>query len=164
MGLSLVRVRARAGQGSAPRDAGSLDIGVATLEEFLVLAVLSEHEMCGREIRRTLSEHTDFGVAPGYGSLYGLLRKLVKDGALHSRRAGDSSRAFYSLTERGYERFLAIAQRWAMLNESIQSMVMQLGPRRDRGPGPAAVERKEISRILPKPASRESGKPVPQRK
>ncbi len=103
-----------------------------------MLAVLTEHEMYGQEIARTLVEHSDFGVAPSPGVLYSLLKILAKEGALHVRRARVSSRVFYSLTDQGRDRFLAIAKRWAVLNDSVQSMVTNMRTPQDADPAAAA--------------------------
>lgn len=104
-----------------------------------MLAVLTEHEMYGREIARTLVEHSDFGIAPSPRALYSLLKTLVKEEALSVRRVRGSSRIFYSLTDRGRDRFLAIAKRWAILNESVQSMVTNM--RNPQGADPVAAAR-----------------------
>ena len=130
LGASLEWARAQAGIDSAP-GGNAREIATATLAEFLVLAVLREHEMYGREIARTLSEHSDFGISPGLGILYSLLKKLAKEGALNVRRSQGSSRVFYSLTDLGRDRLLDIARRWAILNESVQSMVTDNWPLQD---------------------------------
>lgn len=103
-----------------------------------MLAVLTEHEMYGREIARTLVEHSDFGIAPSPRALYSLLKILVKEGALNVRRVRGSSRVFYCLTDRGRDRFLAIAKRWAIMNDSVQSMVTNMRTPLDADPAAAA--------------------------
>jgi len=98
------------------------------LEEFFVLGVLREREMYGLEIVRSLSAHPDFGIHSGAGIIYPLLKTLVKEGTLHSRRVNGSPRTFYSLTDQGRERFQAIAKRWASLNDIVQALAAGTPP------------------------------------
>jgi len=107
----------------APRAAASSEVSAFTLPEFLVLAVLKDHEMYGLEIARSLSEHPDFGLPPGNGVLYPVLKTLVREGALTARRVPGTPRIYYSLTDQGRDRLLAIAKRWADLNQAVQSLV-----------------------------------------
>jgi PadR family transcriptional regulator PadR len=100
------------------------------LEEFFVLGVLREREMYGLEIVRSLSAHPDFGIHSGAGIIYPLLKTLVKEGTLHSRRVNGTPRIYYSLTDQGRERFLALVKRWASINDAVQSMA---------GPPPASA-------------------------
>jgi len=98
------------------------------LEEFFVLGVLREREMYGLEIVRSLSAHPDFGIHSGAGIIYPLLKTLVNEGTLRSRRAKGTPRTYYSLTEQGKERFLALVKRWASLNEAVQSLTTDTLP------------------------------------
>lgn len=99
------------------------------LEEFFVLGVLREREMYGLEIVRSLS-HPEFGIHSGAGIIYPLLKTLVKEGTLHSRRVTGTPRIYYSLTDQGRERFLMLVKRWASINDAVQSMA---------GPPPASA-------------------------
>ena len=98
------------------------------LEEFFVLGILREHEMYGLEIVRSLSAHPDFGIHAGAGIIYPLLKTLVRKGALHSRRVHGTPRTYYSLTEQGRERFLALVKRWASINDAVQSLTADTRP------------------------------------
>ena len=98
------------------------------LEEFFVLGILREHEMYGLEIVRSLSAHPDFGIHSGAGIIYPLLKTLVRKGTLHSRRVHGTPRTYYSLTEQGKERFLALVKRWASLNQAVQSLTTDTLP------------------------------------
>lgn len=102
------------------------------LEEFFVLGALREREMYGLEIVRSLSAHPDYGIHSGAGIIYPLLKTLVKEGILHSRRVNGTPRIYYSLTDQGKERFLALVKRWASLNDAVQSLAADTRP-----PGPA---------------------------
>jgi PadR family transcriptional regulator PadR len=125
--LDWVRVSAdstRAGRGplaSAPAD-------TFALEEFFVLGVLREREMYGLEIVRSLTARPDFGIHSGAGIIYPLLKTLVKEGTLQSRRANGTPRTYYSLTEQGRERFLTLVKRWASLNDAVQSLAADNRP------------------------------------
>jgi DNA-binding PadR family transcriptional regulator len=114
-------VRVPGGDSLAHTRPESADISAFTLPEFLVLAVLNEHEMYGLEIARSLCEHPDFGVPPGNGILYPVL-KTLRDGALSARRVPGTPRTYYNLTDQGRARLLATAKRWADLNEAVQSL------------------------------------------
>jgi PadR family transcriptional regulator PadR len=121
--LDWVRVSTpESGSGVHPGRAASASADTFVLEEFLVLGVLREREMYGLEVVRSLSDHPDFGLHSGAGIVYPLLKTLVKDGTLHARRVSGTPRIYYSLTEQGKERFLALVKRWASLNEAVQSM------------------------------------------
>jgi len=108
--------------------ATSPEISAFTLPEFLVLAVLKEHEMYGLEIARSLSEHPGFGIPPGNGVLYPVLKTLVREGALNARRVPGTPRIYYGLTDQGKDRLAAIAKRWADLNQAVQSLVAPAAP------------------------------------
>jgi PadR family transcriptional regulator, regulatory protein PadR len=94
-----------------------------TLREFLVLGVLKEREMCGSAVVKWLSALQDFGIPPGTGVVYPLLKNLVRDGALDARRTGGTPRIYYRLTDQGNLRLRALAKRWATLNYALQSLV-----------------------------------------
>jgi PadR family transcriptional regulator PadR len=115
--------RAHSGHG---HEAGPSEISSFTLHEFFVLGTLKEREMYGLEIVRALSGQPDFGGHAGMGTVYPILKTLVKEGALCSRRANGTPRVYYSLTDQGRERLLAIAKRWAHLNNTVQSVVADI--------------------------------------
>lgn len=98
-----------------------------SLLELFVLGILKEREMCGVEVARSLSLHPEFGVSSSIGIVYPLLKTLVKEGMLRSRRVGGKPRVNYSLTEQGRVRMQAIAERWASLNEAVQSVMADIG-------------------------------------
>lgn len=84
--------------------------------------------MYGLEIVRSLSAHPDYGLHSGAGIIYPLLKTLAKEGILHSRRVNGTPRIYYSLTDQGKERFLALVKRWASLNEAVQSLAADTHP------------------------------------
>jgi PadR family transcriptional regulator PadR len=98
------------------------------LEEFFVLGILREREMYGLEIVRSLSAHPDFAIHSGAGIVYPLLKTLVKEGTLQSRRVNGTPRTYYSLRDQGRERFLTRVKRWASLNDAVQSLAADTRP------------------------------------
>jgi PadR family transcriptional regulator PadR len=123
--LDWVRVSTREGAAGTHADRGPLSRAPAdtfALEEFFVLGILREREMYGLEVVRSLSAHPDFGIHSGAGIVYPLLKTLVKEGTLHSRRVNGTPRIYYSLTDQGRERFLALVKRWASINDAVQSL------------------------------------------
>lgn len=123
--LDWMRVAAR--EGAAGRDANRSPLSrvpadTFALEEFLVLGILREREMYGLEVVRSLSAHPDFGIHSGAGIVYPLLKTLVKEGTLRSRRVNGTPRIYYSLTDQGRARFLALVKRWASINDAVQSL------------------------------------------
>lgn len=117
--LDWIRVSTNKGAAGSPSSAPP---DTFALEEFFVLGVLREREMYGLEIVRSLAAHPDFGVHSGAGIIYPLLKTLVKEGTLQSRRVNGTPRTYYSLTEQGKERFLTLVKRWASLNDAVQSL------------------------------------------
>ena len=98
------------------------NISAFTLYEFFVLGLLKEREMLGIEVVRSLSAQENVGSPPAMGIVYPLLKTLVKDGALRSRQVSGTPRIYYSLTDQGRMRLLAIAKRWASINDTVQSL------------------------------------------
>lgn len=126
--LDWVRVSTDNGAGTQADRTSHAPADTFALEEFFVLGVLREREMYGLEIVRSLSAHPDFGIHAGAGVIYPLLKTLVKEGTLQSRRVNGTPRTYYSLTDQGIERFLAIAKRWASLNDTVQSLAANRRP------------------------------------
>jgi PadR family transcriptional regulator, regulatory protein PadR len=107
----------------AYQNRSSLDINAFTLHEFMVLGVLKEREMCGSEVAMSLSKIGDVGKPVGIGIVYPVLKDLAKEGALSARRTGGKPRVYYSLTDKGKARLRTIANSWATINRSLQSLV-----------------------------------------
>ena len=121
--LDWVRVSTDQGvSGTHASRAPAASASTFALEEFFVLAVLREGEMYGLEVVRALSAHPNYGIHSGAGIIYPLLKTLVKEGTLQSRRINGTPRTYYSLTDQGRERFQALVKRWASLNEAVQSL------------------------------------------
>lgn len=94
-----------------------------TLEEFFILGLLKDHEMYGLEVVRALASHADVGLATGTGVVYPILKMLVKEGALTTRRAVGAPRIYYQATPQGLERFTTIAKRLEGLNHTVQLLI-----------------------------------------
>ncbi len=97
-----------------------------TLEEFFILGLLKDREMYGLEVVRSLAAHSDVGLVSGTGVVYPILKMLVKEGALSTRRAAGAPRTYYRATSQGLERFIAIAKRLEGLNHTVQLLIAGL--------------------------------------
>lgn len=106
----------------AGRRRGNPD-GSFSVLEFRILGLLRDRELYGTEIVKSLSAHESFGQPPGNGVVYPLLKDLVKEGVLGSRRTGGPPRIYYYLTETGRERLHAIAGQWISLNQAVQLLL-----------------------------------------
>jgi DNA-binding PadR family transcriptional regulator len=95
-----------------------------TLEEFFILGVLKGREMYGLQIVRSISAYSDFGLSLGKGVIYPSLKNLVKVGAVSSRHVngGPQTLVYYTLTNKGLERFKGLAYRLAELGETAKSL------------------------------------------
>ena len=94
-----------------------------TLNELIVLCLLLDgREMHGLEIVKAAAARTSAGQA-SMGTVYPLLKNLVRLGWLSCRRAGGSPRIFYSLTEQGRAQFPLVAAQWGQVNDSITALL-----------------------------------------
>lgn len=84
-----------------------------------VLAVLKEGEAHGYEIRKKIYEKSCFW-KPSFGTLYPLLRKMVKEGLIKVKN--ENGKKVYSLTKKGKK----IAKNIETLNKEIKSKVKEL--------------------------------------
>jgi DNA-binding PadR family transcriptional regulator len=66
-----------------------------------ILSLLSRGSETGYSIIQAISEKTDGAWSPGAGTVYPLLRSLVRDGLLKRLDFGKGSRKVYSITEKG---------------------------------------------------------------
>ena len=101
---------------------GNLENSFSVLE-FRVLGLLKDREMYAKEIVKSLSAQEEFGEPPGSGTVYPLLKDLVKEGVLISRRSHGPLRVYFSLTASGTERLHATASRWVKLHQAVQSLL-----------------------------------------
>jgi PadR family transcriptional regulator PadR len=93
-----------------------------TLNELVVLSLLHEREMYGLEIVKAAAARTSTSQA-SIGTVYPLLKDLVRDGWLACRRSGGPARTYYSLTEHGRAQFPVVAAQWGQVNDSISALL-----------------------------------------
>ena len=94
-----------------------------TLNELIVLSLLSSREeMYGMEIVKAAAARTSASQAT-VGTIYPLLKDLVRDGWLSTRRAVGSTRVYYRLTEYGRNQLPLIAVQLGRVNESMSALL-----------------------------------------
>jgi PadR family transcriptional regulator PadR len=93
-----------------------------TLNEMLVLILLREREMYGMEIVKAAAARTSASQA-SIGTVYPLLKDMVRLGWLACRRSGGTPRTYYSLTERGKAQLPLIAEQWGQVNDSVSALL-----------------------------------------
>ena len=94
---------------------------------FYVLVALADGQTHGYGILKEVEQLTNGGVRLSTGTLYGIIKRLLADGLVQERRAGDPRRRAYQLTTFGrdvaraeatrLEQTLAIARRKALFRQ-----------------------------------------------
>jgi PadR family transcriptional regulator PadR len=92
---------------------------------LIVLRLLSEREMYGYEIARSIKLATHDALSLGEGVLYPALHALESRGLLRarSRRADGRMRIYYSLTARGKRRLAHLTEDWRRMSRSVDSLL-----------------------------------------
>jgi len=93
-----------------------------TLNELVVLSLLHEREMYGLEIVRAAAARTSPSQA-SVGTVYPLLKDLVREGWLACRRTGGSPRTYYRLTDQGKAQLPLIAAQWEQVHDSVSALL-----------------------------------------
>ena len=95
--------------------------------EVVILKLLSEHDMYGYEMIKTVNERSNGYFEWREGSLYPCLHKLEGDGLVksYSREDGGRMRRYYTLTETGRE---AAVTRAAASREFCAALTLLLNP------------------------------------
>jgi PadR family transcriptional regulator PadR len=93
-----------------------------TLNELVVLSLLHEREMYGLEIVKAAAARTSASQA-SIGTVYPLLKDLVREGWLACRRTGGSPRTYYRLTDHGKAQLSLIAAQWGQVNNSVNALL-----------------------------------------
>lgn len=99
------------------REPGGLDL--------LILSLLSEREMYGYEIVTELARRSDETFMLREGTLYPLLHKLEKEGAVAARedKAAGRPRRYYRLTKKGGEKLSAREAEWARYSSAVNAVL-----------------------------------------
>jgi PadR family transcriptional regulator PadR len=95
--------------------------------ELALLAFLDAEPCFGGGILGGLAEATNGGLELTEGSLYPALHRLEKRGVLSSEWREDADatrpRKYYSLTEAGRERLLALTAAWRSLSDGLAGLL-----------------------------------------
>ena len=92
--------------------------------EYCVLALLERRERYGFELVQTLSEVD--GMVTGEGTIYPLLSRLRRDGAVETTwRESDSGppRRYYALTPAGRRALAAFRSEWATFRSAVDRLL-----------------------------------------
>jgi len=93
-----------------------------TFNEMLVLILLREREMYGMEIVNAAAARTSASQA-SIGTVYPLLKDMVRQGWLACRRAGGTPRTYYSLTDQGKSQLPLVTAQWGQVNDSVRTLL-----------------------------------------
>ena len=99
--------------------------------EMAVLAALAPDRSYGLEIIRTLEEHSNLALSEG--TVYPILNRLRQDGMVNAVWVESDSghpRKYYSLTLRGRERAIRMAQVWLEFSAGLSALIEPLVPAR----------------------------------
>ena len=91
-----------------------------TFNEMLVLTLLREGEMYGMEIVNAAAARTSANQA-SIGTVYPLLKDMVRQGWLACRRTGGTPRTYYTLTDQGRAQLPLIAAHWGHVNAAVSA-------------------------------------------
>ena len=103
------------------REPGGLDL--------LILSLLSEREMYGYEIVTELAKRSDETFMLREGTLYPLLHRLEKEGAVAAReeKAGGRPRRYYRLTKKGGEKLSEREADWVRYSAAVNAVLSGAG-------------------------------------
>jgi PadR family transcriptional regulator PadR len=93
-----------------------------TFNEMLVLTLLREGEMYGMEIVNAAAARTSANQA-SIGTVYPLLKDMVRQGWLACRRTGGTPRTYYTLTDQGRAQLPLIAAQWGHVNAAVSALL-----------------------------------------
>ena len=115
MAAFIVRVLAAMGQTNPPFMTG--------VPELLVLRLLSQREMYGYELVKSVRVVTSEAISLGEGVIYPVLHGLEKAGALTAKRkpVNGRTRVYYSVTAQGRKRLDRLSSEWGRVSTGIES-------------------------------------------
>jgi PadR family transcriptional regulator PadR len=103
--------------------------------EMAVLAVLAPGKSYGLEIIRALENHSNLVLSEG--TIYPILNRLRQDGLVDSMWVESDSghpRKYYSLTRKGRERAVMMAEAWQEFAAGLSALVEPLVPAKKERP------------------------------
>ena len=109
-----------------------------TFNQLIVLGLLQHRELYGLEIVKAAAATTSSNQA-SVGTIYPLLKDLVRDGWLSCRRDPDNHRTYYRLTDVGRMQLSRITAKWEAIHDSLDEIlgspaVMTQAPERPSAP------------------------------
>jgi PadR family transcriptional regulator PadR len=95
----------------------------AGISELLLLRLLTQREMYGYELGKTVQAVTRQEIRLGEGVLYPLLHGLEVQGLLRSRRATAAGRprVYYRATAKGRRRLAGLLDQWQRASAALNS-------------------------------------------
>jgi len=99
------------------------------VSELLILRLLSEREMYGYELAKTVLALTRREIRLREGLLYPLLHDLEQRGLLRSRRGvvAGRSRIYYRATARGKRRRRRLTEQWQRARQAVSAILEGAG-------------------------------------
>ncbi len=97
----------------------------AGLSELVVLRLLSEREMYGYELAKSVQSRARDQIRLGEGLLYPLLHELEVRGLLRSRRAlfNGRTRIYYRVSARGKHHLARLLDRWRKASSAVSEVL-----------------------------------------
>lgn len=98
------------------------------VSELLVLRLLSQREMYGYELVKSVRAVTGEAISLAEGVIYPVLHGLEKAGALTAQRkpVNGRTRVYYSVTPLGRERLESLSAEWGRVRTGIESALGQV--------------------------------------
>jgi PadR family transcriptional regulator, regulatory protein PadR len=93
-----------------------------TFNQLIVLGLLKHRELYGLEIVKAAAAKTSPNQA-SVGTIYPLLKDLVRDGWLSCRKDPNTHRTYYQLTELGRLHLSRITARWEAIHDSLDELL-----------------------------------------
>lgn len=89
--------------------------------ELLLLQLLSQREMYGYELVKSIKLVTEDAISLGEGVIYPVLHSLERNGALKSRRkaVGGRTRVYYAVTPKGRKRRDKLQHEWQRIQSGV---------------------------------------------
>lgn len=97
---------------------------------LLVLSLLTEKDMYGYEMIRSLDERSDSTFQYREGTLYTILHKLENKGFVTSykeKTQQGKERKYYSITAKGQEQFAEESRQWQVFSNAVNKVVYGKG-------------------------------------
>lgn len=107
-----------------------------TFNQLIVLGLLQHRELYGLEIVKAAAARTSSNQA-SVGTIYPLLKDLVRDGWLSCRKDPDTHRTYYQMTALGRVHLSRITAKWEAIHDSLDELLgapAVMMPRAEKAP------------------------------